>query len=447
MRINNFHFRLKPGRRKRARLFLLFLTAALAGCQGLPTAAPQAPPTRPPEAAAPTSTPMPTAALTLEPPTPTPAAPAPTSTPNPRPTGTQPAAPAAFPDPQAYEWRAVAGGFDRPIGIVSAGGGSGRLFILEQPGLIQVVENDRRLEQPFLDIRGLVGSSGNEQGLLGLAFHPKYLENGYFYINYTDKNGGTVIARFTGKQTADASTQKILLRVKQPYPNHNGGGMQFGPDGYLYLGLGDGGSAGDPQGNGQSLQTYLGKLLRIDVDHGDPYAIPADNPLAGGGGKAEIFAYGLRNPWRFSFDALTGDLYIGDVGQDRYEEIDWLPAGTTGLTNFGWNNREGLHAYRGGAGKTAFTDPVFEYSHGPGCSVTGGAVYRGKQLPEWFGVYLYGDYCSGKIWGLIHSPDGSWQNRLLFSSGEQISTFGVDDSGEIYFAGMQQGGIMRLSRR
>jgi glucose/arabinose dehydrogenase len=246
----------------------------------------------------------------------------------------------------------------------------------------------------------------------------------------------------------DIATQKILLKVKQPYPNHNGGGLAFGPDGYLYLGLGDGGSAGDPLGNGQSLNTFLGKILRLDVDNGEPYAIPADNPFAGSGeAYPEIWAYGLRNPWRFSFDRATGDLFIGDVGQDQWEEINFVPAGAAGGLNFGWNIREGLHPYKGDAPANAqLTDPVAEYSHNLGCSVTGGVVYRGQALPEFSGIYLFGDFCTGTIWGLIQPGSGN-QVQALFESGLGISTFGVDETGEVYLADYKRGTIYQLSRK
>ncbi len=358
----------------------------------------------------------------------------------------------ALPDGNAYHWAEVVAGLDKPLGLASPKDDAERLFILEQEGLIRLVQKGELLSQPFLDIRGRVGSRAPEQGLLGLAFHPRYRENGYFYINYTDKNGDTVIARYTTSTNdpnlADPNSEKRLLFIPQPYANHNGGEVTFGPEGYLYLGLGDGGSGGDPQGNAQSTRTLLGKILRIDVERGDPYAIPPDNPFAQGSGLAEIWAYGLRNPWRFSFDRLTGDLYIGDVGQNRWEEIDFLPGGTPGGANFGWNYREGKHRFEGNppAG-IGLIDPVVEYDHTQGCSVTGGVVYRGQALPEWQGVYLYGDYCSGKIWGLLHLPDGSWQNALLFESGYRISSFGEDQAGEVYVLDHSAGVVYRLKRK
>lgn len=320
------------------------------------------------------------------------------------------------------------------------------MFIIEQVGRIRIVQNGQLLQTPFLDIVNQVGSEGNEQGLLGLAFHPDYKNNGDFYVNYTDKNGNTVIALFHAHgDLADPSSESKLLNVKQPFQNHNGGGLAFGPDGYLYIGLGDGGSQGDPSGNGQNINTLLSKLLRIDVDRGHLYAIPADNPFANGGGRSEIWAYGLRNPWRFSFDRATKDLYIADVGQDTWEEIDFLPAAVGAGLNFGWNYYEGSHLYQGtpsDGGK--FQMPVAEYSHAEGgCSVTGGYVYRGA-MTEWQGVYFYGDFCTGKVWGLVNLQNG-WQSQVLFETGLNITSFGQDTSGEIYLA-ERGGGILRLGK-
>jgi glucose/arabinose dehydrogenase len=243
---------------------------------------------------------------------------------------------------------------------------------------------------------------------------------------------------------ADPASEKDLLHIQQPFPNHNGGQMAFGPDGSLYMGLGDGGSEGDPNKNGQNKNILLGKILRIDVDHGNPYAIPMDNPFVNGGGKAEIWAYGLRNPWRISFDKPSGNLYIADVGQDLWEEVDVVPSKAGGL-NFGWNYYEGMHPYAGNppAGVN-FTFPVMEYSHAiGGCAIIGGYVYRGA-ITELQGIYFYGDDCSGKIWGLIHSNNG-WQSQVLFETGANITTFGQDPAGEIYFAD-RRGTIYKLSK-
>lgn len=349
-----------------------------------------------------------------------------------------------FPDPESYQWKIVASGFNRPLDIQNAGDGSGRLFIVEQGGLIRILQNEALLEMPFLDISERVDDGGNEQGLLGLAFHPDFAGNGFFYVNYTEAGGDTVIARFTATEnSANPNSEVRLLGVTQPFPNHNGGGLAFGPDGYLYIGLGDGGSGGDPQGNGQNTSTLLGKLLRIDVNNGDSYAIPADNPFG-----TEVFHYGLRNPWRFSFDALTGDLWIGDVGQGSWEEIDFLPAGTAGGINFGWNRYEGLHDYTAGDQPENYRPPLFEYSHTEGCSVTGGTVYRGP-MPEWQGVYFYGDFCSGGVWGALRvatPTDETSVSTRLFETGIQLTSFGVDESGEVYLAD-RNGSILRLARR
>ena len=371
-------------------------------------------------------------------------------TPAPTPSGSAQLSPATLPDPQTARWVPLDFSLSDVVGVANAGDGSGRLFALVRSGSIRVIQNGRLLGAPFLDITRQVTSRGTEQGLLGLAFHPHYAQNGFFYINYIDLNGNTVIARYhvsSDPNRADPASAQVVLRVQQPFPNHNGGSVVFGPDGYLYLGLGDGGSEGDPLLNGQNTQTLLGKLLRIDVDHGSPYSIPPDNPFVNGGGRPEIWAYGLRNPWRFSFDSATGDLYIGDVGQDKYEEIDYLPAGSRGGVNFGWSLREGFHPYKGvpPAGVT-LTDPVFEYDHSQGCAVMGGYVYRGKALPAWQGVYLFGDYCSGNVWGLIREPDGKWVGKVMFQTGLAITTFGVDEQGEIYLAD-QRGGLYQFVAR
>lgn len=349
-----------------------------------------------------------------------------------------------FPNPESYQWEVVAGGFVRPLDIQNAGDGSGRVFIIEQAGVIRILQNNALIETPFLDISERVDDGGNEQGLLGLAFHPDFAGNGFFYVNYTEAGGNTVIARFTASgNVADPNSEVRLLGVQQPFPNHNGGGLAFGPDGYLYIALGDGGSGGDPQDNGQNTTTLLGKILRIDVNSGEPYAIPADNPFG-----SEVFHYGLRNPFRFSFDALTGDLWIGDVGQGAWEEIDFLPAGTPGGINFGWNRFEGMHDYSAGDIPADYHPPLFEYGHDQGCSVTGGYVYRGT-MPEWQGVYFYGDYCSGKVWGalrMVAVADATSISTVLFETGAQITSFGVDESGEIYLAD-RNGNILRLDRR
>lgn len=355
----------------------------------------------------------------------------------------------SFPDPNNFTWAPVVTGLRQPTDLQPPMDGSGRLMVLEQPGTIRVLQGATLLPEPFLDLQDRVGARGSEQGLLGLAFHPDYAQNGFFYVNYTDQNGDTVIARFSvspdDANRADPGSEAILLRVDQPYGNHNGGGMVFGPDGYLYMSLGDGGSANDPQGNAQSLNTHLGKLLRVDVDGGEPYVIPADNPFAGGGGLPEIWAYGLRNPWRFSFDRATGDLYIADVGQNQWEEINYWAAGSPAGVNYGWDFREGAHPFEGTPpdGLT-LVDPVAEYQHSAGCSVTGGYVYRGQALPQFQGIYLYSDYCSGRVWGLLRAADGAWQSQELFRTGLNVSAFGQDEAGEIYLVDQGTGGIYRL---
>ncbi len=348
---------------------------------------------------------------------------------------------ANFPNNDEYEWQSIASGLSRPVDIQPANDGTGRLFIIEKYGTIRILENGQLLDEPFLNIDDRVDDSGNEMGLLGFAFHPDYEQNGYFYVNYTGDGGNTRISRFRASgNTADPNSEKILLTIDQPYQNHNGGAVAFGPDGYLYLGLGDGGLAGDPHKNGQNTEALLGKILRIDVNNGDPYVIPSDNPFGN-----EVWAYGLRNPWRISFDKASGDLWIGDVGQGEWEEVDYIPAGSQGGANFGWSIMEGNHGYDGGP-QPGLLLPVAEYSHstGDGCSITGGYVYRGS-MPEWNGIYLYGDYCTGYVWGLILS-NGVWQNQRLFEAGVTITSFGQDEAGELYLAS-DNGTIYNLTRK
>jgi glucose/arabinose dehydrogenase len=345
----------------------------------------------------------------------------------------------------------VVGGLTRLTSVTLAGDGSGRLFILEQTGRILIIENGAVNPAPFLDIVSLVGSDGIEQGLLGLAFHPDYVNNGFFYVYYTDKEGDTVVARYTvsadNPALADPASAKTLLAFDQPYANHNGGQLAFGPDGYLYIGTGDGGSANDPHNNGQRLDTFLGKILRIDVDGGDPYAVPADNPFVDeASARPEIWSYGWRNPWRFSFDRQTGDLYIADVGQNQYEEVNFEPVGAPGGLNYGWRLMEGLHCFDPSDCDPATRGlvlPIVEYDHSLGCSVTGGYVYRGAQFPTLTGVYLYADYCSGIIWGLRLEADGSWSQAELLPSGFRVSSFGQDEAGELYVAD-HVGNLLRI---
>jgi glucose/arabinose dehydrogenase len=439
--------------------FSLITIISLVGCSGTPTPIPTITPTqskfiRVPSptfsgSVEPTVTASPTIASSevISPTTATPTATA-TETPTPTPI---PDTVITLPDPAGYSWQELVSGLNQPEGLVNAGDGSGRLFVVEQGGLIRIFKDGALLATPFLDLTSKVVCCG-ERGLLGLVFHPQYAENGYFFVDYTEELSGvtyTVIARYSVSNNdadqADPGSETRLLHIEQPFQNHKGGQLQFGPDGYLYIGMGDGGSEGDPLGNGQSLDTLLGKILRIDVDYAQPYAIPADNPFASGGGLPEIWAYGLRNPWRFSFDWLTGDLYIGDVGQDAWEEIDFLPAGSPGGANFGWSYFEGTHPYRGSPPAEAeFVMPVAEYSHSVGEAVIGGYVYRGSELLDWYGVYIYGDYGSGIVWGLLHLPDGSWQNAQMFDTGRRISTFGVDEDGEVYMVDDSDGTILML---
>lgn len=338
------------------------------------------------------------------------------------------------------------------MGIANAGDGSGRLFTLEKVGRIRIVRNEALADIPFLDISDRVGSSASEQGLLGLAFHPNYEENGLFFVNYTDQQGDTVIARFSvsaDPDRADPASETVILRLEQPARNHNGGHLAFGPDGYLYIGTGDGGAANDRFGNGQNGGTLLGAMLRLDVDGSEPYAVPADNPFVGDPDvRDEIWAIGLRNPWRYSFDRVTGDLYIADVGQNQYEEVSVLQAEPTagGVSipsgqNFGWPIMEGAHCFPEdrACDQTGLTLPVVEYDHNQGCSVTGGYVYRGQEHPLLTGIYLFGDYCSGRIWGLAPTEDGAWHVAELAQADVRLSSFGEDEAGKLYLLDMERG--------
>jgi glucose/arabinose dehydrogenase len=349
----------------------------------------------------------------------------------------------------------IATGFDSPVDITHAG--DDRLFIVEQDGAIKIIDADHQvLSTPFLDIDPIVGSGGNEQGLLGLAFHPDYSENGYFYVSYNKTNGDSRVSRFSVSDSdpnvADPDSEVMLLEIDQPYSNHNGGGVKFGPDGYLYLGFGDGGSGGDPQGNGQNRLTFLGKMLRIDVDNGDPYSVPDTNPFAFDDFTLdEIWAIGVRNPWRFSFDRLTGDLWIADVGQNAWEEIDFQPSTSTGGENYGWRCFEGFATYDNDPNEcpdeSQLTAPIHVYSNNfsTGCSVTGGFVYRGEAFPQLYGHYLYTDFCSGRIWSITKDDAGAWENvELLNSTNNEYSSFGEDLAGELYLAGRSTGKIYQI---
>jgi len=349
----------------------------------------------------------------------------------------------------------VTSGLAAPVSITNAGDGSNRLFITEQAGQIRIYNGTQLLPTPFLDISSLVEYSG-ERGLFSVAFHPQYATNGYFYVNYTRKpDGAIVVARYHvssgNPNRADSGSGTPLLTVAHPATNHNGGQLQFGPDGYLYISLGDGGGGGDDHGligNGQDLSQLLGKILRIDVNSGSPYAIPPSNPFAGQAGKrGEIWAYGLRNPWRFSFDRQTGDLFIGDVGQGAVEEIDFQPAASGGGENYGWRCREGDQPFTPDAhcANETFVEPILVYDHGsaPCYAVTGGYRYHGTQ-PQFSNMYFYADYCTGQIWGAT-SSGATWSTQELTGTSFFISTFGEDEAGEIYLADAEGGGIYRIS--
>ncbi len=333
--------------------------------------------------------------------------------------------------------------FTRPVDLQHAGDGTGRLFVVEQAGVIRVFGNDPDAPAAtvFLDIRDRVDDRGNEEGLLGLAFHPDYAANGFFFVDYTASSPDrTVIARYrvdpNDPGRADPGSETIVLEVAQPFSNHNGGQIAFGSEGLLYVALGDGGSGGDPREHGQNRRTLLGSILRIDVDQpsgGRPYGIPPDNPFAGNteGFREEIFAYGLRNPWRFSFDAATGRLWAADVGQNAFEEIDLIEPGG----NYGWNTMEGMHCFDppSGCATAGLTPPVWEYDHGEGRSVTGGFVYRGPGVPQLAGKYVYADFVSGKIWALAFEGGAVQAHAELLDTTLGISSFGVDENRELYF--------------
>ena len=339
--------------------------------------------------------------------------------------------------PLAFALELVAEGLEQPVQIIDPGDGSGRLVAVEQTGRLRVVKDGRVNPAPFMDLSELVSCCG-ERGLLGAAFHPDYAANGLLFVNYTDANGDSVVARYRVSQNSpdriDETTAQTVLSVEQPAGNHNGGMLLFGPlDGYLYVGLGDGGG-GNSQ-NGQDLGTLLGKILRIDVnatENGTAYAIPPDNPFVGEpGARPEIWAFGLRNPWRFSIDRATGDLWIGDVGSAIYEEVNLLPTSSRGGANFGWADMEGVKC-RQDAPCDGLQAPVSGFARDEGCVVTGGYVYRGSAIPDLSGVYLFADYCSGKIWGLAPDADGAWSRRGPVETGLRISSFGEDLGGELY---------------
>ncbi|MFX0179443.1 MAG: PQQ-dependent sugar dehydrogenase [Candidatus Hodarchaeota archaeon] len=337
--------------------------------------------------------------------------------------------------------------FNKPVGIYDPGDNTNRLFVVEQDGKIKVFENDANTSdyQVFLDLSVDV-TTGGEQGLLGLAFHPDYDMNGYFYVYYIESGtGDSVISRFKVSSTdpnhANKSSKALILKIGQPYPNHNGGQIHFGPDGYLYIALGDGGGSGDPSGHGQNRHTVLGSILRIDINSTFPYEIPNDNPFFGNmhGWAEEIFAFGFRNPWRFSFDPITGLLWAGDVGQSSREEIDIVAKGK----NYGWNTKEGSHHFNPGTNVTGLEDPIYEYNHTLGISITGGHVYRGTTITELIGKYIYADFGSGRIWALEYSGGVVVNNRELIDTDLNIPSFGIDANNELYICAFD-GNIYKL---
>lgn len=354
------------------------------------------------------------------------------------------------------ELEQVASGLNSPVEITHAG--DQRLFIVERRGMIRILgEDGNLLPDDFININDRVANAfgQSEQGLLGLAFHPNYTENGYFYLHYTANNDDGIVARYSvdpnNPNIADPESEVILMTLEQPYSNHNGGCLKFGPDGYLYIGTGDGGSANDPGNRSQNPMNELGKMLRIDIDNGDPYAIPTDNPFVNDDETLdEIWAIGLRNPWKYSFDRETGDLWIADVGQNVWEEINMQPANSTGGENYGWRCYEGFNDFNtnGCEGAENYTPPVVEYNHQgfTHCSVTGGFVYRGTQYPAMQGHYIYADYCSGRFWSTIQDANGDWQVQEVGSfPGYDISSFGQDINGELYVARLGQGRIYKIN--
>jgi len=355
------------------------------------------------------------------------------------------------PSAVAVHLEEIASGLDFPVLVTAAPGDTSRLFVVEKGGKVRIIRNGVLLPTPFIDLSGRV-TTRSEQGLLGMAFHPT---DGRVVLSFTvagSTGGGTSrIATFTtgtNPDVLDPATEQVVIEVDQPYGNHNGGHVTFGPDGYLYAGYGDGGSGGDPQGHGQNRDDLLGSLLRLDLDHGLPYTVPASNPFVGQPNmRGELWNWGLRNPWRFSFDRATGDLYIADVGQNEWEEVDVQPAASTGGENYGWAIMEGDHCYKGiTCNKTGLVMPVIEYGHGDGCSITGGFVYRGEAIPDLQGTYFYGDYCSGWVRSFVYR-NGSATDAMSWpalDTKQQITSFGEDARGELYVV-LAGGTIYRIA--
>ncbi len=357
------------------------------------------------------------------------------------------------PGPLVLKLETVATGFRRPTFVSHAGDGSGRLFVVEKAGTIRTVVGGKASPEPFFDITALVESDGNEQGLLGLAFHPAFKANGKFFVAYTAaSSGANTVAEFhvpVAGGAASPTPVRTLFSIADSRSNHNGGMLVFGPDGYLYISTGDGGGGGDPDKNGQKLSALLGKILRVDVDSGAPYSVPPDNPFVGRtDARGEVWAYGLRNPWRFSFDHQTGDLWIADVGQNAIEEIDFQPAASKGGENYGWNIMEGTRCFQpsNGCEQGGLVVPVFEYTHANGgCSVTGGYVYRGKTIPALVGRYLFTDYCDETL-RTLRREGSRWIAETVGETNGEVSSFGEDEAGEVYLVGDRDGTIYRLGR-
>tara|TARA_R110000737_G_scaffold275855_1_gene282743 strand:- start:888 stop:2303 length:1416 start_codon:yes stop_codon:yes gene_type:complete len=347
-------------------------------------------------------------------------------------------------------------GLSHPTDITNAG--DDRLFVVERRGKVKIIDKDGNvLPTPFIDIDDMVSNASgqDERGMLGIAFHPDFANNGYFFLNHTDNDGHTNVARYqvdpSNPNLADPNTRELIIKIDQPTWNHNGGAIKFGPDGYLYIGMGDGGFGNDPQNYGQNKQSLLGKMLRLDVDNGLPYTIPVDNPFVGDDTTLdEIWAIGMRNPWRFSFDKTTGDLWIGDVGQGQIEEVDYEPAGDAGGRNYGWRCYEGTDFTNNSSMANCnenYVDPVYEIPHqgfsGP-CSITGGYMYRGTKYTDLIGHYLCTDYCSGEFFTISSDGSGGWEGKEVATLNAGISTFGEDINGELYVATLSAGRIYRV---
>lgn len=345
----------------------------------------------------------------------------------------------------------VAQGLRRPVALTHAG--DERFFAAEQAGQVRVIVDGRVLSEPFLDVSDRISTDGSERGLLGLAFHPDYAVNGWFYVVFTDPAGDTVLARYqvdpANPNQADPASETVILYQEQPYGNHNGGPLLFGPDGYFYVGLGDGGAVGDPFDNAQDPNTLLGAILRLDVDGAFPYAVPPDNPFVAQANKrGEVWLLGFRNPWHFSFDRLTGDLYVTDVGQDGWEEVNFVPAGAGGGLNYGWPIREGYECYEADTCQAkGLQMPVMAYDHSEGCAIIGGYVYRGTQFPELAGNYFYSDFCRGSIWTLRYTDSGEWVRTAVYETGESVANFAEDPAGELYVVFYRTGEVFQIQSR